>query len=209
MNPTKLSRPAAGLALLLGFAALQGCRQPEDPRGYSRERPPADRLDKRDKGLQSYDVLAAADQMAESLLSLPELNASQTKYTVVVDRAENLTSTYNQSLDIFLRQLRVELFRQGKDRVQLVTNRAKLRDLQSRELEQPGAGEREDFGGAGSPGGRTQPGPAGIQPDYSLYVQVSDLPNRGTNFYQFVFTLSSLQTRQDVWTDAYDVRVAR
>ena len=205
MNLTTLSRPAAGLLLLLSLAALQGCRQPEDPRGYSKARPPADRLDKRDSGLQSYDVIAAADQMSASLLSLPELNASPTRLTVVVDRAENLTSTYNQNLDIFLSKLKVDIAKQGRDRIALIENRSKLRDLQSRELE--GSSEREDFGGVG--GGRQQPGPAGIQPDYSLYCKVSDLPNRGTNYYLFEFNLSSLQTRELVWTDAYEVRVAR
>ena len=202
MNPRLFAPAAASLLLVL---ALSGCRTPEDPRGVSRARPPADRLDSRDKGLQSYDVLAAADKMAASLLSLPEVNAAPARLTVVIDRAENQTSTYNQSLDIFLRQLRVALFQQGRDRIQLITNRSKLRELQGRELE--GSSEREDFGGAG--GAPRQPGPAGIQPDYSLYARVSDLPNRGTNYYLFEFTMTSLQTREDIWTDAYEVRVAK
>ena len=206
MNPRLISPAAASAGLLILFSAgLTGCKTPEDPRGYSRERPPADRLDKRDKGLQSYDVIAAADQMATSLLSLPELNASPTRLTVVVDRADNLTSTYSQNLDIFLSKLKVDVARQGRDRIQLIENRAKLRDLQSRELE--GSSEREDFGGAG--GARPAPGPAGIQPDYSLYCKVSDLPNRGTNYYLFEFNLTSLQTRELIWTDSYDVRTAR
>ncbi len=192
----------ATAALLLGSA---GCRSTEDPGGYSRDRPPADRLDRRDRGLQSPDVLMAADQMAESLLSLPEINASPERLTVVVDRVENMTTTHRQNLDIFLEQLRTELFRRDQNRrIQLITDRAVLRDIQSRELEQR---PQDEFGGAG--GQRTPPGPAGIQPDYALHAQVMDLPNRGTNYYQFVFTLSDLRARTDIWTDDYSVRVAR
>lgn len=203
MNQT-LSRFVAAGALALALLFVHGCRQPEDPGGYSRERPPADRLDRRDRGLQSYDVLAAADQMAESLLTLPEVQQSPERLMVVVDRVENLTVTQRQNLDIFLEQLRIEVARQGRNRIQLITDRAVLRDIQSRELEQPAD---EGFGGAGA--GRQPPGPPGIQPDYALHAQASDLPNRGTNFYQFVFTLTDLRTREDIWTDAYTVRVAR
>lgn len=195
-----------GLGLLFLVGGSAGCRSTEDPSGYSRERPPADRLDERDRGLQSYDVVAAADQMATDLLSQPFINQSPERLLVVFDQSENLTSTVQQNLDIFLRQLRVETFRQGKDRIQLIENRQKLRELQSRELEQGYEGERE-FGGAGAP--RQQPGPAGIQPDYSLSLEVRDLPNRGTNYYQFDFTLTDLRSREMVWTGIYDVRVAR
>ena len=199
--PTALFAAALSGVLLAGLA---GCRSTEDPGGYSRERPPADRLDSRDRGLQSYDILAAADQMAESLLTLPEIQSTPERLTVVVDRVENLTSTQRQNLDIFLEQLRIEVSRRGRAQIQLITDRAVLRDIQSRELEQP---RGDEFGGAGAQ--QPAPGPAGIQPDYALHAQVADLPNRGTNFYQFVFTLTDLRSREDVWTDAYTVRVAR
>ena len=196
--PSKL--PAASLLLVALVAlTLSGCRRtPEDPGGYSRERPPPDRIDSRDSDLQSYDVIAAADQMTTSLLTLPEVQQVQPeeRLKVVVDRVANMTVTQQQSLDIFLEQLRIELARRGRDKILLITDRAVLRDIQSRELEQP----------AGPPG---EPGPAGTQPDYALHAQASDLPNRGTNFYQFVFTLTDLKTREDVWTDAYIVRTAR
>jgi hypothetical protein len=199
---SKLAGPAAlSAALVLGLA---GCRSTEDPGGYSRERPPADRLDDRDSGLQSPDILMAADQMAESLLTLPEVQNTPERLTVVVDRVENLTSTERQNLDIFLERLRIEIARRGRAQIQLITDRAVLRDIQSRELEQPPG---DEFGGAGAQ--QPAPGPAGIQPDYALHAQVSDLPNRGTNFYLFVFTLTDLRSREDVWTDSYDVRVAR
>ena len=205
-NPRRVS-PLLLLAALSVGTALAGCRRsPEDPGGYSRDRPPADRLDRRDRGLQSYDVITASDRMAQSLLTVPELNASPERLTVVVDRALNNTTTYPGELQIFLEQLKVELNRRGRDRIQLIANRDEYRDLQARELEQPMDNERE-FGGAGGP--RPSPGPAGIQPDYILRTKVSDLPGRGTNFYLFVFELTDLNQRTIFWTDSYDVRVAR
>ena len=194
-----LGLPMAALCLALAPLWLGGCkRTPEDPRGYSKERPPPDRIDTRDSDLQSYDVVVAADQMATSLLTLPEVQKvpEEERLKIVVDRVANLTVTQQQSLDIFLEQLRIELAKRGRDKFLLITDRATLRDIQSRELEQP----------AGPPG---EPGPAGTQPDYALHAQASDLPNRGTNFYQFVFTLTDLRTREDIWTDAYVVRTAR
>lgn len=218
MNPMNLTMPgrrislckprcflaAGALALAAALPLSTGCRANEDPGGYSRQRPPADRLDKRDRGLQSYDILAAADQMAQSLLTLPEIQNSPERLTVVVDRAMNETSTYPRDLQIFLEQLKVELGRRARNRIQLIANRDDFRDFQARELEQrPG----DEFGGAGA--GRTPPGPAGIQPDYVLHSEVRDLPNRGTTFYQFVFELTDLQGRTILWNDSYDVRVAR
>lgn len=195
---------AGALALAVALPLSGGCRANEDPGGYSRQRPPADRLDKRDRGLQSYDILAAADEMAQSLLTLPEIQNAPERLTVVVDRAMNETSTYPRDLQIFLEQLKVELGRRARNRIQLIANRDDYRDFQSRELEQqPG----DEFGGAGA--GRTPPGSAGVQPDYVLHSEVRDLPNRGTTFYQFAFELTDLQGRTIVWNDAYTVRVAR
>lgn len=221
MNPTMTTPPThrrrrrallsaatiLSLACVLGTAAGAGCRRsPEQPGGYSRERPPADRLDRRDRGLQSYDVIAAADRMAEELLTHPAINQSPggERLVIVFDRAANLTTTVDNNLDIFLRQLRGEISQRGYDRIQIQENRARFRELQSRELEQS---EREDFGGVG--GAQPAPGPAGIQPDYALALEVRDLPNRGTNFYQFDFTLTNFHTREIVWEGIYDVRVER
>ena len=195
---------AAACAAALTLGSIAGCRTTEDPGGYSRERPPADRLDRRDSGLQSYDIIAAADQMAQSLLSLPEINASPNRLTVVVDRAQNETATYPHDLQIFLEQVKVELGRRGRDRIQLIANRDDYRRMQARELEQP---PENEFGGVG--GARPAPGPAGVQPDYILHTEVRDLPNRGTTFYQFVFELTDLNQRTIFWNDAYTVRVAR
>jgi PBP1b-binding outer membrane lipoprotein LpoB len=177
---------------LLGLLAL-GCS--DKPHEYGQERPPVDQLDKRDSGLQSKDVVQASDQMAMDLLADPTLNASHTRWTIVVDRVENKTVNSRFDLDIFLERLKSNLAKQGKGRVQLIENRDKLRDLQSRELEN------------NTPG--SAPGPAGIQPDYSLYAKITELPNRGTSYYLCDFTLTDLRTRELAWTNSYEVRVAR
>jgi hypothetical protein len=35
------------------------------------------------------------------------------------------------------------------------------------------------------------------------------MPNRGTSYYFCEFTLTNLRTRQQVWNNAYEVKVAR
>lgn len=189
------------LAVLGSIALLAGACQ-DRPHTYDRQRPPIDELDSRDRGLQSSDVVRASDQMAMDLLALPELNASDHRWTVVVDHVENRTNSRDFDLDIFLERLRVNLAKHGKGRVQLIENREKLRDLQSRELEQ----ERDDFGQGAEP---ARPGPAGTQPDFSLYGRIMEMPNRGTSYYLAEFTLTDLRNREQVWTNAYEVRVAR
>ena len=181
-------------------AAAGGCAGRDRPYEYSRERPPVDQLDPRDRGLQSKDVVSASDQMAMDLLALPELAATGHRWLIVVDRVENLTASRRQDLDIFLERLRINLARYGRGRVQLIENRDKLRDLQFRELEQ----ERDDFG---QTGGRRAPGPAGIQPDFALYGRIMEMPNRATSYFLCEFTLTDLNTREQVWTNAYEVRV--
>ena len=183
------------LGVLVLLAA--GCAS----KGYEDVRPPVDQLDKRDRGLQSKDVVQASDQMAMDLLADPQLNASRERWTVVVDRVENRTVNSRFDLDVFLQRLKVNLARHGKGRVQLIENRDKLRELQSRELEQ----EREDGIGAAP----VAPGPKGTQPDYALYARINELPNRGTSYYLIEFTLTDLRTRELAWNNAYEVRVER
>jgi len=160
---------------------------------YNTQRPDISQLDKRDVGLQSKDVVQAADQMAADLLSDPQLNASHDRWVVVVDRVENRTVNSRFDLDVFLQRLKAKLAQQGRGRIQLVENRDKLHDLQARELE------------------RTSPNAnaAGLQPDYSLYARIDELPNRGTSYYQVTFTLTDLRTRELAWTNMYEVRVER
>jgi hypothetical protein len=183
-----------GVMGLLALGAAAGCYH-DKPHEYGQQRPPVGELDKRDSGLQSKDVVQASDQMAMELLADPKLNASKSQWLIVVDRVENKTVNSRFDMDVFLQRLQANLFKHGQGRVQLIENRDKLRELQSRELEHPQAN------GA--------PGPAGIQPDYSLYASVTELPNRGTSYYLISFRLTDLHTRLLSWQGAYEVKVER
>ena len=185
---------AAAGALLTATLFAAGCS--DKPHSIGRERPPVDELYGEDEGLQSKDVVNASDQMAQSLLADPRLNGSKEQWVMVVDRVQMDAVDARGDLDVFLRRLKVNLDKFGKGRVTFVENRDKLRELQSRELDAP----KDTFG---------QGQPARLQPDYALYCRVSDLPNRGTNYYFFEFTVTDLKTGVQPWTDAYEVRVAR
>ena len=193
------------LSLFAGTAILTalGCHQ-DRPHDVGRARPPIDQLDERDRGLQSVDLLQSTDLMAQSLLSLPELNASDRQWTIVaMDAEDQTTGGGRRSYNIFVDRLKTSLARQGRGRAALIENRDRYRAMQSRELE---PGMADEFGQGGGP---TQPGGPGIQPDFALYAKVQDLPNRATNTYRFEFNLTSLRDRRLVWSDEYIVKVER
>ena len=193
---TRLSTLAVA-TLVAAMAVGAGCKS----RTYEDERPPVDQLTKGDRGLQSKDVVNASDQMAMELLALPELNASNQRWTIVFTGVKNQTVSARNNLDIFIQRLKSNVSRQARDRVQIIANRDAYREVQSRELE----GERDDFGqGAG----RTAPGPAGVQPDFALEASAMDLANRRTNYYNFEFRLIDLKTREQVWSGMYEVKAA-
>jgi hypothetical protein len=193
---------AAGL-----IASVMGCHS-DRPHEYGQERPPVDRLDARDSGLQSKDVISASDQMAMDLLTqVPELHNSTEKWTIVVTPVENYTTNQRQNLNIFIDRLGVKLRQMGSRDIQLVENRDRFRDLQARELEQ---GPGDEFGQGG---GARITGPAGRNPDFTLYAKVTEMRNRGTSYYFMEFRLVAIQTtpqhqaRDLVWTNAYEVKV--
>jgi hypothetical protein len=193
-------------ALMIGLGAFAGCHH-DKPHEYGRQRPPVEDLDPRDRDLQSKDVVSASDQMAQSLLAHPELNAAGDRWTLVVTDVENRSTNRRFDMNIFLERLKVNLARHGRGRVQLIENRDKYRELQSRELE--GGGTGDEFGQGGGGGGRVAPGPRGRQPEYALHAKITDLPNRGTNYYLIDFSVTGLNTRDIVWADMYEVKVER
>jgi Peptidoglycan-synthase activator LpoB len=194
------------IALAAALISAAGCYH-DKPHEYGQLRPPVEDLDSRDSGLQSKDVVAASDQMAQDLLALPELNQSSHQWTIVVDRVENHTTDAAFDLNIFLERLRVNLSKYGHGRVTLIENKAQFHGIQDRELEGGGGGGGDQFGqGSGAAHG----GPsAGIQPDYGLYAKITEMPNRGTSYFFCEFTLTNLHSRVQVWTKAYEVKVAR
>lgn len=200
---TLLTNRAAtvGLLALAMVGALGGCGGPS----YEDQRPPMDQLDPRDRGLQSKDVLQASDTLAMDLLALDELNDSRTQWTVVVDQVEDNTNSrlFVGNFDIFLQRLRTNVQRQGRGRVRVIANREGFYRTRSRELES----EREDDFGQGAPGGRRAQD--AVSPDFALRGVAMDLPNRGTVYYNLMFELVDLRTREVVWSDQYEVRTSR
>lgn len=196
----------AAVALL----AAVGCSHDDKPHEYGQRRPPVDELDSRDRGLQSKDLLASTDQAAMEILALPELNDSRERWTIVAMPVENQTVAARANYDIFIDRLKTSLFKYGRGRVQLIENRDRYRDMQSRELD-PAAVEREDeFGQTGRRD--TGPTPAGTQPDFALYAKMQELPNRATSTYRIEFNITKLTkagARELVYSGEYLTRVER
>ena len=192
-------RTALPAGVLLA-ALAGGCGQ-----SYEDQRPPVDQLDRRDRGLQSKDVIQASDALAMDLLSLPQLNESREQWTVVVDQVDDKTrdNMFRGDYNIFLQRLQTNLSRQGRGRIALVDKRARFYDVRSRELES----EREDDFGQGGRGARRAP--EAVNPDYALRATAMDLPGRGTTYYNLQFDLVDMNSRIIVWTGDYEVRVAR
>jgi hypothetical protein len=195
-------RTAAITILAMGLAlAMAGCSK-DRPAAYARQRPDIDSLDSRDQGLQSKDVIAATDDLARDILSLPALRQSPQQWTMVVDRVEDKTidKSFRYNYDIFLERLRTNLSAYGGGQITLIDNRARFERIRAQET----YGPTDTF----QQGSGAQPGVAPINPDYALYGQAFDLPNRGTNYYLLQFNIVNLKTRQQ-WAFKYEVRVAR
>jgi hypothetical protein len=198
-------KTAKGLAMagmVLGLAGLLGAGCARD-RTYADDRPPTDQLVDGNVGLQAKDVVAATDHMASDLLALPELNASERQWTVVITKVDNHTTDPTLNYDTFSQRLRSNLARLGHGRVALIENRAKYKQLQSEELEPSGSDE------FGQGGGKTAPGAPGQNPDYGLYISIDELANRASSYYQVTATLTNLSTRVQVWNSQYEVQTAR
>lgn len=188
-----------GMGLVIGIA---GC-QSDKPESYSRERPPVDSLDERDSGLQSKDVVAASETLARDLLALRELRQSPELWTMVVDRIQDRTidRSFRYNYDIFIERMRSVLSEHGPNQIRLIDNKRTFDDIRSRELDS--GSDRFQQGGRGGSA------PNAIQPQYALYGKAFDMPNRGTNYYLIQFDVVNLDTREQVWSRKYEVKVAR
>ena len=51
--------------------------------------------------------------------------------------------------------------------------------------------------------------PKGVQPNYGLYAVITELPNRGTSYYEINFKITNLKDRTIAWQNMYEVKVAR
>src|SRR5438045_496991 len=150
MMPHCTAPRVATLFVGLAISSVAGCHS-DKPHDYGTERPPMDQLYEGDKGLQSRDVMAASDKLTSDLVTTPELNASRTQWTVVVDRVEDQTrdKQFDTNYDIFLQRMQSLISEKGQGRIQLIENRGRFNDLRSRELEGGGA---DRFGQGGAAG---------------------------------------------------------
>jgi hypothetical protein len=190
---------------LSATGVICGCSD-HTPEQYHRARPDVTDVDSHGHGLQSAEVIEASEMLASKLLALPEVTQSTHRLTVVFDHLEDLTRARQFNYDIFLERLKTEISEKGRDRIAIITNRRTFNSVRDRELD-PTPGARDDFG----QGDGRQVGPPGanpIQPDFAMTGKVMDLPNRGTNYYHFTFSLSDLHNRTEIPL-GYDVKVRR
>ncbi len=187
-------------AVIMGMAGLMlGCHS-DRPHDYGQMRPPVGDLDRRDRGLQSRDVVEASDRVAEEILALPDFNRS-TRQTIVVTDVENDTTNPYFNYDIFIRRLSTNLARHGRDRVMLLDRKQRIARARAAEIE----GVEDPFGQGD--GGSSVPSTS-IQPEWELWGRFTNLPNRGTDYYFAEFVLTNLRTRETI-PIAFETRVGR
>ena len=189
---TLAAATAAGTLLAAGCAS-------DKPEGYHHERPDVTEVDTHDRGLQSSEVVEASEMLATKLLSLPEVTGSPRRLTVVFTNLEDLTRRRQFNYDIFLERLKTVIGERGRDRIAIVTNKDTFYRTRSHELDSPRGGE-------GAP-----PAANRIQPDFALNGKVMDVPNRGTDYYHFTFSLADIRS-DGGGTEiplGYEVRVRR
>jgi hypothetical protein len=176
---------------LAALAALAGCSSDHKPEEYHHMRPEVSEISTRDRGLQSAEVVEASEMLATKILSLPEVNQSSRRLTIVFTHMDDLTRRRQFNYDIFLERLKTQLAERGRDRIAIVTNRDKFYQTRNAELDPaPGSRERDDYGRHGT----VAPPANRIQPDFSLQGKVMDLPNRGTDYFLFTFSLADIRS---------------
>jgi hypothetical protein len=205
-----MSYPRKSIATLTlaALAALAGCSSDHKPAEYHHMRPEVSEISTRDRGLQSSDVVDASEMLANKILSLPEVNQSSRRLTIVFTHLDDLTRRRQFNYDIFLERLKTEIAERGRDRVAIVTNRDKFYQTRNAELDpSPASRERDDYGRRGA----VAPPANRIQPDFALEGKVMDLPNRGTDYFLFTFSLADIRS-DGGGTEIplkYEARVAR
>lgn len=134
--------------------------------------------------VKSTDLLDAADQMAHDLLTDPRLNQSQTAWTMAIGRFEDHScqQSFDTNYDLFLQRLRTDLSEQALGQIVLIETKQTLTQIRDSNLNGPG-------------------------PDYMMTGNAADLPSPGANCFLLQFTIFSLQTREQLWSHAYAVKI--
>jgi hypothetical protein len=191
---------AAKKWIVLGLASLSlaGCT-------YADQRPDPSQLSDNDSGLQSKDVVACTNQLVMDLLANPQLNASQTQWTLAVTGVQDMTidKMFATNYDIFTESLRSAISEKAQGRIALIENKATFNNLRDSEIE---GANPDPYQQGGNPGTAA---PGAYNPDYILYGKAIDMPNRSTNFYLLQFNIVNTHTRVQVWSRTYQVKVSR
>lgn len=174
------------LCLCVSVAGLSGCGAPGPTMQAT--------------ALDSFDLEAMTDQMAQSIAGDPDVRSAldrEMQLRVVVLPVQNLLTGEvlpRGRAEIFTARLRMLLNRGMPQSFQWIMNRDYFYTLRAMEL------EGVDLG----------PAPESTNPDYALTATFESLrsedKSRQSAYYLCVFELRDLRGRTMLWTDKYEVR---
>jgi PBP1b-binding outer membrane lipoprotein LpoB len=150
-------------------------------------------------GVESQDLVAVADKMSRSILSIPQISAATVPPNVVLQPVENQTR-FPINKDIFLTRIRAQLNRQASGKVIFLAR------------EQMAALEKErDLKRQGQVTAATDPGVQEFKgADYFLTGSLQGLSSRtaaGTSDYiLYDFHLIDARTSAIVWEDSAEIK---
>ncbi len=188
---------AAATAVLAGCATDAGVR---DPAGVPvTEMRPDERGFVAGTGIESQDMVAVTDQMARSILAIPEIQRATTRPYVVLEPVVNNTR-FPINKDIFLTRIRTQLNARATGRISFL-DRDMMRTLErERALKQSGQVTASadpnvvEFRGA----------------DYFLTGKLDGMTTRtsaGTSDYVlYSFRLTNARTSEIVWEDSAEIK---
>ena len=175
---------AATAALALG--ACETTSPPDYGRTTTR---PVDQRVSSEQGLASKDLVAATDNMTQSIASMPEFRDAPYRVQIVMDRVQNRTTMPARDFDVYLARIRANLNQSGtRYNIGFIENRSNLEAVRARE---------------GVPQVDYQ-----TKANYTLKGVFYDMPNRGSNYYLLTFQIVDLNDGQIVWEGSYEVKFA-
>jgi PBP1b-binding outer membrane lipoprotein LpoB len=154
----------------------------------------------RNTALDGADLVAMTDDMAMKIMASPavqEAMAKQGRLKVVVQPVVNeMTAEVlpKGPADAFTARVRTLLSKHAPDKFTWIMNRDAFYSLRGKEL------SGVDLG----------PSPEAVNPDYALTATFTSMTNENAqgrdSYYLCVYELTSLQTRQVLWSDKYEVK---
>ena len=190
-------RYGSSALLLCSLALVPACHNPT----YGEERPDPSSLVAGDTGIQSSDIIGITDQLAPTVLGIPEVAQNPNRITVVVDDMKNATrSRPGENLNIFTERLADNLAAHATAHVAFQARKAETQRLQQEE-----GGGTPDIFEEGSRNG--VPAQTRRIPQFALQGTLFDQPNNSTTYYYVQFKLVNITTGDEVWRRSYDLKV--